>query len=343
VRVNKTLTWGWSGFAAAFGVLLLPQTACALANAPVGPGEPQNGLTPGQAYSPRFALAPGFAPAIGNLWAPNSAWDSPGAVSAYRSIADAGAFSEDPGSPSFDTGGYDPMWDDTRFSELAAYGGLERDALRVAGMRAIDGSDGASGALPYGQLTVQRDLLAGQHQLTLGAYGTQASVRPSAIAGLGADSYMDVAVDGTWRWFAHPENSISNMISAHVLVLREDESLVASHAIFGTRSADDLTVFRGDASWSWGGSISPTVQYFRITGSSDPARLGTLDGSPDSRGCIAEIDYQPSDNARLPLERFNVRLSLQFVAYSEFDGSSRDSSHNNTVLLHLSASTDPGP
>jgi hypothetical protein len=293
-------------------------------------------------YNPAFALAPGFAPAIGNAWMAIPGWGSPGAEPAYRSLADVTGPDDGSSSPSFDTGDYDPMWDDTRFSEIAAYGGLERDAQRVAGMRAIDGSDGASGAIPYGRLTVQHDFLNGQHHLALGTYGTEVSVRPTAISGFGNDSYTDVAVDGTWRWIAHPERSASNMVSAHVLVLHEGESLVASHAIFGSRSTDDLTVFRGDASWSWGGSVAPTVQYFRITGSSDPVRLGTLDGSPNSNGFIAGMDYLPSNDARSPLSWFNVRLSLQFVAYSEFDGSGRNAAHNNTVLLHLSANTDPG-
>jgi hypothetical protein len=335
VRICNTRVLCRSGFAAALCVVLLPQCARALPGAPGRQSEPQNGLTSGRVYNPAFAMAPGFAPAIDRLWMAIPSWGSAAAVPAYRAMADAEALGEDPGSPSFDIGGYDPMWDDTKFSEIAAYGGLDRDALRVAGMRAIDGSDGASGAIPYGRLTLQRAFLDGQQNLVLGAYGTQVGVRQTAISSFGDDSYTDVAVDGTWRWIAHPARSTSDTVSAHLLVLHEDESLMASHAIFGTRKTDDLTMFRGDASWSWGGNIVPVVQYFRITGSSDPVRLGTLDGSPNSNGFIAELDYLPSGNARSPLSWFNVRLSLQFVAYSEFDGSSRDAAHNNTVLLHL--------
>jgi hypothetical protein len=337
VRVRKILASGRSGFAAALFAVLLPQCACALSGAQ---GEPQGGLTPGQVYNPAFALAPGLAPAIGNVWMANPAWGSPGAVPVWRSIADAGFLNEDPGSPSFDIGGYDAMWDDTMFSEISAYGGLERDALRIAGVRALNGSDGVSGAIPYGRLTVQRDFLEGQHHLALGAYGTEVSAQPTAISGFGDDSYTDVAVDGTWRWIAHPERSVSDAVSAHVLVLHEGENLIASQAIFGTRSSDELMVFRGDASWSWGGNLTPSVQYFRITGSSDPVRLGTPDGIPDSKGLIAKIVYRPSDNPASPLNWFNVRLSLQYVAYSEFDGVSQNASQNNIVLFHLTAGAD---
>ena len=332
MRVHKTLALGRSGFAAALCVVLLPEVACA--------AEPQNGSASGQTYNAAFALAPGFAPPVDNVWMANPAWGSPVAAPVYRSITTAAPLVEDLASPSFDIGGYDAMWDDTWFGEIAAYGGLERDALRIAGMSAMNGADGTSGAIPYGRLMLQREFQEGQYYVGLGAYGLHVNVQPTAISGFGDDSYTDVAVDGTWRWIARPERSASDMISAHVLVLHEDENLIASHAIFGTRSTDDLTIFRGDASWSWGANVTPAVQYFRITGSSDPIRLGTLDGSPNSKGWITEFNYAPSDDARSPLTWFDVRLSLQFVAYSEFDGSSHNAAHNNTVLLHLTAGGD---
>jgi len=330
------MAWGRSGFAAALCVLLLPEGACA------NPPEPQSGPAPGAVYNSAFALTPGFAPGFGNPWLAGTPWTAPFATPAYRSLSEASDLGEDLASPAFDIGGYDAMWNDTCFSEIAAYGGLERDALRIAGMRAMNGADGLSGGIPYGRLTLRREFQEGQHNLGLGAYGLNVSVRPTAISGFGDDSYTDVAADATYRWIAHPEHAVSDTVSAHVLVLHESENLIASHAIFGTGSSDDLTVFRGDASYSPGGNLTPTVQYFQIAGSPDPVRLGTPDGSPNSKGWITEIDYRPSDNPASPFNWLNVRLSLQFVAYSEFDGSSHNAAHNNTVLFHLSAGADPG-
>jgi hypothetical protein len=271
------------------------------------------------------------------------AWISPIAVPGYRSLTAAAPLFEDIDAAAFDIGGYNAMWDDTMFSEISAYGGVGHDAMRIAGMRAMDGSDGASGAIPYGHLTVQREFQEGQHYVALGAYGLQVSVRPTAISGFGDDSYTDVAVDGTWRWIAHPERNVSDMISTHVLLLHETENLIASHAVFGTKPTDDLTIFRGDVSYSWGANLTPTVQYFQITGSPDPARLGTLDGSPDGSGWIAAVDFLPRSEPDSTRSGFNVRLGLQFIAYSEFDGSSHNASQNNTVLLHLSAGGTADP
>ena len=341
MRVRKTLVRGWPGFAAASCALLMAQPVSALAAAPGGPGELPGGGMPGQVFNPGFALAPGLAPAIGSVWMAMPGAGPAVAAPVYRAMADAGDFDDDPNSPSFDIAGYRAMWDDTQFSEISAYGGLERDALRIAGMRAIDGSAGASEPIPYGRLTLARDFFDGEDQLTLGAYGTEVAVRQAALYDFGDDSYTDVAFDGAWRWTPHFARGPFDSIAAHVLVLHEGESLIASHAIFGTNRSDELTAFRGDVSWTWGANIAPMVQYFHITGTDDPVRLGTLDGSPNSNGFIAGIGYQPSGDPRSPLSWFRVRLSLDFVAYSEFDGTSHDAAHNNTVLFHLTAFSDP--
>jgi hypothetical protein len=322
-------------------VILLPECARALPGetsfTPLAQVELQNQLPSIDLNRPAFGFAANEE-AIDALWmvkqfaAPN-----------HQSLTVAAALIDGTNSPAFDIGGYNAMWDDTWFSEMAAYGGLNRDALRIAGMKALNGVYSESGAIPYGRLTVQREFQEGHHTVALGAYGLHVSVRPTAISGFGDDSYTDVAMDGTYRWIAHPERDVSEMISAHVLILHEDEDLIASHAVFGTRSTDDLTIFRGDLNYFWGAALTPGIQYFQITGSADPVRLGTLEGSPDSKGWIAELDYSPWSKPDSPLNRFNVRLALQFIAYSQFDGSGRSASEYNTVLLHVSAGAEPDP
>jgi len=282
-------------------------------------------------YNPAFALAPGFAPAI-DMWFANS----PLAAPAYRPVTALGSFSENPGSLSFDIGRYDAMWNDTWFSEIAAYGGLARDLERVSNMWAMGGAD--STAIPYGRLTLEREFLNGQDRITIGGYGLHVNVRPTAISGFGDDGYTDVAADASWRWTAHPERKVSDAITAHVLILHEGESLMASNAVFAARRNDQLTVLRGDMSYSSGTLLTPAIQFFQVNGTSDPVQIGTLDGSPDSKGFIGEIDYAPKPDS--PLARLNVRLALQFIAYSQFDGTSSDASHNNTVLLHLTLGGD---
>ena len=282
------------------------------------------------AYNSEFLLAPGFAPAIGNLWLSGLP------LPLYRAVTMGAPLGDDPNSLSFDIGRYDAMWDDTWFSEVAAYGGLGRDLERVSNMQSMGGADGS--ATPYGRLTLAREFLDGQDRLAFGAYGLHVDVHPTAISGFGDDGYTDVAADAAWRWTAHPERGVSHWISAHVLILHEGESLMASHAVFDAGRNDELTVIRSDVAYSWGGPLTPDVQYFQITGTSDPVRLGTLDGSPDSKGWVAELDYAPKPNS--VLDRLDVRFGVQFTAYAEFDGASQNASHNDTVLLHLTMGGD---
>ncbi len=62
----------------------------------------------------------------------------------------------------------------------------------------------------------------------------------------------------------------------------------------------------------------------------DPVE-GSANGSPKTTGFIGELDYDPWEN---------VRLGLQYTGYGNFnggstdyDGSGRDDSDNNTLLL----------
>ena len=59
--------------------------------------------------------------------------------------------------------------------------------------------------------------------------------------------------------------------------------------------------------------------------------VGSLNGKPDSDGIIAQFNYAPW---------LNTKFSLQYVAYNKFnggttnyDGSGRNASDNNTVYL----------
>jgi hypothetical protein len=81
------------------------------------------------------------------------------------------------------------------------------------------------------------------------------------------------------------------------------------------------------------------VSHFSTTGGSDPVLyapapvVGSNNGSPNSNGYILEVDYLPW---------LNTKLQTQYVGYQKFnggttnyDGSGRSASYNNTVYLLL--------
>ena len=79
------------------------------------------------------------------------------------------------------------------------------------------------------------------------------------------------------------------------------------------------------------------MQYFRTSGSSDALRydtgdavMGSANGSPNSKGYVAEVNY-------LPIQ--NVKLALRYTGYQQFNGAStdytpgRNASDNNSLFL----------
>ena len=69
---------------------------------------------------------------------------------------------------------------------------------------------------------------------------------------------------------------------------------------------------------------------------------GTRTGSPDSNGFVFQLDWLPLNKDGGPSfwPYSNIKISLQYTLYTEFDGSSsnfdgagRDASDNNTLYL----------
>lgn len=100
---------------------------------------------------------------------------------------------------------------------------------------------------------------------------------------------------------------------------------------------DRLNTFKAKASYYYQRKYGATLAYFSTTGTTDAGLYGptpvtgSANGSPDSRGIIAELDYLP-----LP----QVKLSLQYTWFLKFngarfnyDGNGRNASDNNTLYL----------
>ncbi|TLZ36630.1 MAG: hypothetical protein E6K24_05855 [Gammaproteobacteria bacterium] len=124
-------------------------------------------------------------------------------------------------------------------------------------------------------------------------------------------------------------------------------SLDASFAATPAASAnpkDDLTTTRLWATYYYKRRIGGTLGYFSTTGSGDavlyppnaaggPGVVTSANGSPDTRGWIAEVNYLPW---------LNTKLTAQYVRYNKFngassnyDGAGRDASDNNAWYLLL--------
>jgi hypothetical protein len=119
-----------------------------------------------------------------------------------------------------------------------------------------------------------------------------------------------------------------------VTYIHESQALDASSLLLGSNPHDTLCTFRVNGSYSYQNTFTLSGQRFETTGTSDVALYG---GSPNSSGWTGEITYVPSGHAAemwFP-DGINARLSLQYTAYDEFNGTNAHASDNNTLYLLL--------
>jgi len=172
----------------------------------------------------------------------------------------------------------------------------------------------------------------GQQYLELGTYGLHASLVPEGVAGA-SDDYDDVAVDLQYERPVAARNLI-----AHGSYIDERQDLRASAAAgVAQRQHSGLDTLKLDVGL-YGERLAYVLGYASTQGQVDQLRYapeeltGSAAGRPDSSAWLGELIYSPWQN---------VQLRLQYTAYTEFNGASRnydgfgrDAADNNTLFLH---------
>lgn len=273
-------------------------------------------------------------PTVSDLWNSTPAWGFPYNSSAlapspatatlidgslYGSVVGAGVYS---------------MWDEWVYVETALYRGLGRDVRHAVGVVPVSGTNSYSGVLPYWRLAIQHDF--GNHYFEFGTYGIHGNVIPGGTKGFGSDGITDLALDANYQYTMDVDKVVADMLSAHATYIKQQSDLTASYALgSSTNLKNHLDTFRADMSYSIGATYTPSIQYFQTRGNADSQYVATPSGSPNSRGMVVELAYVPWGKPDSGQHWYNARLSLQYVAYSEFDGSSIGASKNNTIYLNL--------
>jgi hypothetical protein len=155
-----------------------------------------------------------------------------------------------------------------------------------------------------------------------------ADLYPSGITGL-TDKYTDIGVDLNYE-----KNLGSDMITTHTTWVHESQNIDASLAPeTGSVPANSLNSFKLVGNYYIHNEYGFSLGYFSINGDAVPALYtdSSLNGKPNSDGLIAQFNYAPW---------LNTKFSLQYVAYNKFDGASsnydgsgRNASDNNTVYV----------
>jgi hypothetical protein len=264
-------------------------------------------------------------PTVQDLWNTTPAWGFPWAGSDMAPTPAAATLIDGAlGQQVAGLGAY-AMWDNHVYGEFSVYRSAQQGGLHPPGVSGTDTSHNVlKGVAPYWRGALQHTW--GSQYLEVGTYGMSTRLYPTGVTGA-ADRYTDVALDAQY------ERKVGKgSITAHTTWIHEAEKLPASvTAGLATNASNTLKTFKIDGSYYTAGRVGLTVSYFSTSGDADALRYsGSAIGSPNSNGVVGELDFLPW---------LNTRFTLQYVAYSKFDGASkaydgaRNASDNNTLYL----------
>lgn len=282
----------------------------------------------------QWGLTLNNSPTVSDLWNSTPVWGFPYNQSALapspvaHALIDGGL-----GQQVMGFGGY-ALWNHWVYSEADLYQGLSREIRNALGAVPVAGTPSLADTAPYWRLAIQHEF--GRSYWEIGTYGLRANLLPNEISVSGkADHITDIAADVNWQFVVNPRRVTSDMISAHATFIKESQDLGDSAILYRTRPHDGLTTARADISYSIGATFTPSAQIFHTSGNTDPALWTTPGGSPNSDGYIAEIAYVPFGKPNSLIGWGNLRLALQYVGYTRFDGHTHGASANNTIYPSL--------
>jgi hypothetical protein len=274
------------------------------------------------------------SPTLEDLWNSTPAWGFPYNSSKLAPTPLAATLMDGALAHNVAGAGAYTLWDDTVYLHAALYGGLSRDTRNTIGEVPVSGTDTVVGPIPYWRLALQRGFDNDRQNIQIGTYGLHASVYPAGNGSAGrTDSFTDIAFDTNYQWIADPKSVVSDMISAHATWIHEDQRLSASSALANVNRGGNLDTVRADLSYSLGATWTPTVQYFQTAGAANSLYFGLPSPVPNSAGFIGELAYVPWGKPESRFQSGNIRVALQYVAYTQFNGSSNRASDNNAWFL----------
>lgn len=282
-----------------------------------------------------FGITANNNPTVSDLWNTTPAWSFPYSSSGLApaptaaTLIQGGLAQEVVGLGAFS------MWNDKVYLELDGYRSLSRNTLDALGPDPGDDPE-VKGIAPYWRI-------AGQHSwdnnyLEAGTFGLYASTYPGRDKSEGTDQTVDVGFDAQYQ-YSNDQHDVSLLTS---FILEEHHWDASKQLGLSSSSHDSLYSFNITPSYMYDKTYGLTIGYFSIWGDKNEDLYGTRTGSPDSNGFIFQLDWLPLNKNGGPSfwPYSNVKFSLQYTLYTEFDGSSsnydgagRDAADNNTLYL----------
>ncbi len=269
-------------------------------------------------------------PQVQDVYNTGQAWGFPFSSSPVALTPNAGLAIEGLGQQVAGLGAY-TLWDNTLYAELTDYRTADRmfSVLRAGTDRAEDAA--LKGDNLYWRLGLQHEWGEGQHSAMLGAYGFTLDRYPDNTNLSGpTDRFRDTGIDAQYQYITD-----QHRVSLQANYVREQQDWLATPQ---GNSSDTLRSFKAKATYYYQKQYGVNVGYFSTKGDADSVLYNTGDpttgsasGSPNSTGTVWELNYLP---------RRDIRLALQYTAYSRFngarnnyDGFGRNAKDNNTLYL----------
>jgi hypothetical protein len=277
-------------------------------------------------------------PTVQDPWNTTPAWAFPYAVSTLgngfgpTTVLD-GTFAAHVAS----VGGY-AFINSLLYLEASVYTTLSPSAQNSLGTDPFD-APGMFNAAPYWRVAFEPHW--GNHWLEVGTFGMMANVHPWTAAGTAVtstfpqtDNYTDIGFDTQYQY--QGDNYWVTLRGSYIHEFQQLNASFANGLAFNPNNT--LNEARAYASLAYGNNnrVVLTGQYFSTWGTPDALLFaGNPNFSPNTNGWIAEIAYIPFISSQAPgWPWFNMRLGVQYTAYTEFNGTSVGASANNTLFLY---------
>jgi hypothetical protein len=273
-------------------------------------------------------------PTMQDLWNTTPAWGFPFSGSSLAPGPGAAPLMADLGQTVVGLGAY-TMIADLLYLDIGAYHQVSAGTQRAFGGDTADASKVADFS-PYWRIALQKDF--GENSVELGTYGMQSRVVPGGVTDAGKDTIYDQGVDLQYQ-FLSAEHDVTVLTNW----LHENQQLHASQQLGGAQHQNGkLWMVTCTGSYLFDKTYGVDVQYFDIEGSRDSVLYGTRTGTPGSNGWVFQLNWLPLNKLGGPKfwSASNLKVSLQYTLYSQFDGASRnydgtgrDAADNNTIYL----------
>jgi hypothetical protein len=273
-------------------------------------------------------------PTVEDLWNSTPAWGYPWIASDFAPTSTANPIIN--GSLAQDVAGFGgyAMWNSHLYLDATLY-----RSEHVGGPQPNPGtgfSYNIRGVAPYWRVAWQQ--LTAKTQYEIGTYGMHVQSTPNAIAGL-ENEYTDFAVD------TQIDRTLfrKDVLSFRGAYTHERSDLLASFVVGAASHRNNhLDTFQANAEYHFGNRYTGTFGLFDTGGTVDPLLYppgtvsGSANGNPRGSGYLANVSFWPWQN---------LQLAAQYTGYARFnggstnyDGSGRNASSNNTLYLEQPSS-----